>query len=69
MPLPKKISVEKAAQILGKSVQFVRCGLQAGKFPFGTAVKCGRKYSYYISPKGFMEYTGCTLADIEDKGN
>ena len=61
----KKVPIATAAAIMNKSVQFVRCGLQAGKFPFGTAVKCGRKYNYYISPKSFMAYTGCSLADIQ----
>ena len=60
----KKISVIRAAQIMGKSPQFVRCGLQAGKLPFGVAVKGKGKYSYHISPKLFMDYTGCDADDI-----
>lgn len=61
----KKVSIAKAAQIMGKSEQFVRCGLQAGKLPFGVAFKIKDKvYSYHISPKLFMEYTGCSEDDI-----
>ena len=61
----KKVPVIRAAQILGKSPQFVRCGLRAGKLPFGIAVKGnGKTYSYHISPKLFMDYTGCDEDDI-----
>lgn len=61
----KKVSVVKAAAIMGKSAQFVRCGLRAGKLPFGTAYKLtGKSYSYHISPKLFMEYTGCTEQEL-----
>lgn len=63
----KKISVTRAAQIMGKSPQFVRCGLQAGKLPFGTATKVtGKTYSYHISPKLFMDYMGCTPEKIAE---
>ena len=61
----KKMPVTKAAQIMGKSPQFVRCGLRAGKLPFGTATKVtGKTYSYHISPKLFMECTSCDEDDI-----
>ena len=42
-----------------KSEQFIRIGLQRNLLPFGKAIKNnGGKYSYYISPKLFEEYTG-----------
>ena len=40
------------------SEQFIRLGLQRGILPFGSAVKTSSKYSHYISPKLFEEYTG-----------
>lgn len=55
------ISVKEAAEIMGKSQQFVRVGLQRGILPFGTAMKINEKgsmYTYYISPKLFEEYVG-----------
>ena len=62
----KKIPVTVAAAIMNKSAQFVRRGLIAGKLPFGTAVKgMGKNYSYYSSPKLFMEYTGCTVEELQ----
>ncbi len=63
----KNIPPRAAAAIMGKSVQFVRCGLRAGKLPFGTATRvAGQNYSYHISPKLFAEYMRCTLDDIEN---
>ena len=53
-----KISIKKASQLMNKSQQFVRVGLQRNLFPFGTAVKMSSRWSYYISPKKFYEYVG-----------
>jgi len=65
----KKVPVKVAAAILGKSEMFVRCGLRYGSLKFGSAVSSNPNkrhvtYSYHISPKLFMEYTGCTTEDI-----
>ena len=64
----KKVPVKVAAAILGKS-QFVRCGLRYGRLSFGAAVSTNPNkprpvFTYHISPKLFMEYTGCTADDI-----
>lgn len=61
----KRVTVQTTALIMKKSAQFVRCGLTTGKLPFGTAIKFGARTSYYISPKKFMEYTGCTDAELD----
>ena len=63
IPLPDmntahNMSVHEAANIMGKSAQFVRVSLQRGLVPFGWAVKMSGKYSYYISPRKFKEYMG-----------
>ena len=65
----KKVPVKVAAAILGKSEQFVRCGLRYKRLDFGFAVstnpdKRNATYTYHISPKKFMDYTGCTEDDI-----
>lgn len=52
------ISVDRAAQLMGKSTEFIQLGLQQGKLPIGTAVKIGGSWDYYISPKLFKEFTG-----------
>lgn len=53
-----------AAKLMSKSKQFVRIGLQQQKLPFGYAVKIGgNRFTYYISPKKFTEYTGIGVND------
>lgn len=59
------IKVEKAAQIMGKSQQFVRIGLQRGLLPFGTAIKMSSMWTYHISPKLFYDYVGLEFKDKE----
>lgn len=65
----RKVVPQLAAVMMGKDPQFVRIGLQRGLLPFGKAIETGTKgrvkrYSYYISPKQFMDYTGFTESDI-----
>lgn len=60
------ISVKEAAEIMGKSQQFIRVGLQRGLLPFGTAVKMSSKWTYYISPKLFNEYVGDRIDQTHD---
>lgn len=57
------ISVKEAAEILGKSEQFVRIGLQRGLLPIGTAVKMSSIWTYHISPKLLEDYTGVKIKD------
>ena len=55
----RKLSIERAAELMEVSQQYVRIGIQQGILPFGCAVKVsGSRYTYYISPKKFTEYTG-----------
>jgi len=54
----KSISIQKAAEIMGKSEQFVRVGLQRGILPFGSAVKLSTRWTYYISPSRLLDYAG-----------
>ena len=62
----KKVPIATAAVLMGKSEQFIRRGLISGKLPIGAAVEGeGGRYSFYISPKLFADYIGCTIEDIE----
>jgi len=55
----QRITINEAAQRLGKSPQFVRVALQNGVAPFGFATKVsGDHYDYHISPKLLGEYIG-----------
>lgn len=64
------ISIKEAARLMDKAPQFVRIGLQRGLLPFGTAIKNpGGRYSYYISPEKFEEYTGIKLETKKENIN
>lgn len=62
----KSLSIHKAAEIMGKSDQFVRLGLQRGILPFGSAVKLSTRWTYYISPTRFYEYVGEKMKLFEE---
>lgn len=52
------ISVERAAEILGKPATTIRTGLQQGVFPFGAAIEMKGRYSYVIYKKKMEDYVG-----------
>jgi hypothetical protein len=54
----KNVSIQKASELLGKSEQFIRIGLQRGILPFGSAVKLSTRWTYYISPSRLFDYAG-----------
>ena len=55
----KTMSVEIAAKIIRKDPQYVRLGLQQGRFPFGTAVqKPNNRWTYSIIAPKVYEYAG-----------
>ena len=61
----KNIPVKLAASLMGKSEQYVRCGLRNNKLPFGSAVKMSKKWTYYISPILFYEHIGFTQKNVQ----
>ena len=67
--MKKKLSVKEAATLMGKSVQFVRIGLQRGAFNFGSAVKLSSRWSYHISPELFYEYLNGKREDLKSNEN
>lgn len=61
------LKVAEAARLMGKSEQFIRIQLQRGLLPIGCAKQNQNgKYSYYISPKLFEEYTGIKVTKKEN---
>ncbi len=56
-----RLTVKKAAELMGASEQFIRIGLQQKILPFGYAVKMSGQYTYYISPTEFSRYTGISV--------
>ena len=54
----KSIPINTVADILGKSAQFVRVGLQQERLPFGTAVKSASVWNYHVSYELLKNYIG-----------
>lgn len=67
MTTAKNVPVKLASQIMGKSELWIRIGLQRGELPIGTAVQTKKgRWSYYISPKRFQEFTGVNPDAVGD---
>ena len=58
-----RVTVKEAADLMGTSQQFVRLGLQRQQLPIGAAVKLSSKWTYYISPELFKQYTGIDVKE------
>lgn len=58
--MAERISIERAAEIMGVSQQTVRVGIQKGVFTFGAAVKMpgSSRYTYVIYTKEFERLFG-----------
>ena len=59
--MQNRLTVKQAAALMGVSEQFIRLGLQQGKFPFGTAVKTSSRWSYYINSTQLLRYIGAEI--------
>ena len=63
MDRPKKITVQTAAKLMGKSTLFVREGMRRGVLPIGEAFQLpgSTKWTFYISPPALAAYIGVDL--------
>lgn len=62
----KTMSVEIAAKIIGKAPQYVRLGLQQGRFPFGVAIqKPNGRWTYNIIASKVYEYANININSQE----
>lgn len=68
MSIPKKITVQTAARLMGKSTLFVREGMRRGLLPIGEAMQMpgSNKWSFYISPKLLADYIGVSVEAVLD---
>ena len=68
MNMPKKITVQTAAKLMGKSTLFVREGMRRGLLPIGEAMQMpgSNKWSFYISPKLLADYIGVSVEVVLD---
>ena len=67
MTKPKKITVNDAARLMGKSTLFVREGMKRGVLPIGEAFQLpgSTKWTYYISPPLLAKYIGVDLEVLQ----
>ena len=54
----KNIPINVAADLLNKSPQFIRIGLQNQRLPIGSAVKMSSQWTYHISYEMLKNYIG-----------
>lgn len=68
MNRPKKITVQTAARLMGKSTLFVREGMRRGLLPIGEAMQLpgSTKWNFYISPKLLADYIGVSVEVVLD---
>lgn len=66
MSIPKKITIQVAAKLMGKSTLFVREGMKRGVLPIGEAMQMpgSTKWTFYISPSLLAEYIGAELSAV-----
>lgn len=68
-----RIPIQVVAALIGKSINFVRWGLQQKRLPYGYAVESEvsnkKRYSYYINPIALSEETGKSLKELEALSN
>lgn len=62
----QKITVKRAAQLLGKSELFVRECIKNGSLPIGTATQLpgSSRWAFSISPKLLADYLGCSVSAL-----
>lgn len=54
----KTIPISVVADLLGKTQQYVRIGLQQQRLPIGSAVKMSSEWTYHISYELLKNYIG-----------
>ncbi|MBQ9858106.1 MAG: hypothetical protein IJO77_03805, partial [Oscillospiraceae bacterium] len=69
MNRPEKITIARAAELLGKSTLFVRECMKRGTLPIGTAEQMpgSTRWTFIISPRELADYIGCSVAELYDR--
>lgn len=63
----KSIPINVVADIIGKSPQFVRIGLQQKSLPIGSAVKMSTEWCYHVSYELLKNYIGIERIENYEK--
>lgn len=64
--MSRKITVQRAAELLGKSTLFVREAMRRGTLPIGTAEQLpgSSRWTFIISPTMLADYMGCRVEEL-----
>lgn len=67
--MSRKITVQRAAELLGKSTLFVREAMRRGTLPIGTAEQLpgSSRWTFIISPTMLAEYMGCSVSELYEE--
>ena len=66
MAKSRKITIKKAATLMGKSELSIREGIKEGVFTFGIVYKLpgSKRLNYVISPAEFAQFLGMTVDEL-----
>ena len=62
----------EAGRLIGKNAEYIRAGLRANRFDFGSAVppeEPGGKWNYNIIKSKFLKYAGIKESDTNEDEN
>lgn len=66
----KSIPIQIVAELIGKSPQYVRIGLQQQRLPIGSAVQMSKEWTYHVSYELLKNYVGIErLIEYEKEKN
>jgi hypothetical protein len=68
--MAERITVKRAAELLGTSSLTVRVGIQNGELPIGSAIKMSEhRTCFHISPYLLSKYLGLTVEQVKGESN
>ncbi len=66
----KNIPIQIVAELIGRSQQYVRIGLQQQRLPIGSAVQMSSEWTYHVSYELLKNYVGIErINEYEKKEN
>lgn len=64
--MAERITVARAAELLGTSALTVRYGMECGTLPIGSVIKISdRRTIFHISPHLLSTYLGMTIEEVK----
>ena len=68
--MAERVTVKRAAELIGLSELSVRRGIEQGRLPIGCCIKRSEyRTIYHISPHLLSQYTGIPIEKIKDETN